>query len=100
MGVWEALQAYKEVGVAALFISMYLATIWKFINELKESRAFQTAMMKEMTEKVIIALESSKQTNNEYNRMAAEVKVTIDQNTRHSIEFLAFLKGRDGESAP
>lgn len=98
--IFEATKAYKEVGVAFLFMWMYLATIWKFIAELKDTRAFQTALMKEMTEKVIIALESSKRTSEDYNKMAMEMKAFMDQSARNSLEFMAFLKGRDGERAP
>lgn len=97
MDVLDAAKAYKEFGVAALFIGMYITTIWKFIAELKETRKEQTELIKSMTERVVTALETSKKANEDYQRMANEVKTTMDQSTRQSIEFMAFLRGRDSD---
>jgi len=88
-------QLYRDVGVAGLFIFLYLATLVTFIRDLKAQRK----EAQEMTERVIKAMDSSSISSVKAAEVLEKVKGTIEDNTRKMSEFIAFLKGRDDREA-
>lgn len=92
MGV-EAVNTYRELGVAGLFIFLYVSTVIIFFKTLREDRK-ETI---QLTEKMIAALESSTNANRDSAKLVAEVKNSLDQSTNQSKEFLAYARGRDSK---
>lgn len=84
-------QIYRDAGVAALFILLYVTTLKMFITDLKEQRKQGI----ENTEKVIKALETSSTAMANSTFVLREAKSSIEQNTRQTAEFVAYIKGRD-----
>ena len=87
------LEAYKQLGVAALFIAMYLATIAMFIRDLRQQRK----AAEDNTEQMVRALEASTQASSRTVEVLREVNSTLDAHSRQLAEFVAWLRGRDGE---
>lgn len=89
--ILEFLKVYKDYGVAGLFISLELITVYFFYRELKNSKAEVVVM----TEKVITVADKAANAIQEISRTSSEVKSGIDQMRSQNIEFISFLKGRD-----
>ncbi len=89
MGISEFIQAYKEFGVAALFICMYLMTIRWFVRDLKVQRK----EAREDRDKMISALEAAKKSIDDSTRVMTEVKHTSDATRFQIAEFISFLRG-------
>lgn len=84
-------QIYRDFGVAALFITMYLVTIVMFIKDLQKQRKDS----QELVVKMITAIEASAIQSLECKEAMESTQLTIENNLRQTGEFIAFLKGRD-----
>ena len=91
MDIQVLLKILQDMGVAALFIAMYLFTIWYFYKELKSSKADATAMV----EKVTTSLDKSSRATEDETKALDGVKASLDETRGQTREFLAFLRGRD-----
>ena len=92
MDISQALQTYRELGVAGLFILMYLATIAMFICDLRKQRAAAD----ENVEKMVRALDASAAASARTGDVLQRVHETLEENSRQLGEFVAYLRGRDG----
>ncbi len=85
------LEVFQQLGVAGLFIAMYLTTIKYFYKELKESKKdVQTS-----AEKQAAALESSTRAIESSVEIGEKVVSGLDAVKAQTSEFIAYLKGRD-----
>ncbi len=89
--LFELLKVYKDVGVAGLFICLYLITIYYFYKELKDANT-RTA---QTTERVVVALDKASQAIERSVQGADSVCKSLDINTRQTAEFISFVRGRD-----
>jgi len=87
----EFLKIYKDLGVAALFIALYLVTVYFFYKELKNSKDEVVVM----TEKVTAVLDKAATAITEMNKTTRDGKDSIDQLRNQNEQFLSFLRGRD-----
>lgn len=87
----QAVATWKEFGTGALFLLLYLTTLYHFIKALKENSDKQQVMV----ERVVKALESADQAIRADAAMKADVKAAIETQARQSSELLAFLEGRE-----
>lgn len=91
MDLTQILTAYKDYGVAGLFIVFYVITVRQFYLDLKD----QKKEIVTMTEKYATSLD---QANNAVNRATAtmdNVARVITESKQQTSEFIAFIKGRD-----
>ncbi len=87
----ELLKAYKDYGAGAIFMALYIVTIVYFYKELKENKA-ETA---KITERVVTALDKSSESIERTVQVLSNVGKSLDQNTKETAEFIAFVRGRD-----
>lgn len=85
------LEIAGKLGIGALFLAMYLVTIGMLIKNMKE----QQKDTKEMMQKVITALESSTTTIQRFGQLLDHVNTAVDNLSRQTNEFVAYLRGRD-----
>jgi len=81
----------KDFGVAALFIAMYLTTIFYFYKDL----IGQKKEMRETVEKVSAALEHATRAIETSNDTGENVVRGLSDVKSQTSEFIAYLKGRD-----
>ena len=91
MGLPELLKLLQDVGVAALFIAMYLTTVWYLYKELKAGKVEATAMV----ERMVTSLDKSSRATEDETKALDGVKASLDETRGQTREFLAFLRGRD-----
>jgi len=91
MDVATGLEIAGKLGIGALFLAMYLVTIGMLIKNMKE----QQKETKEMTQKVITALEASTTTVQQCVKVLDHVNSAVDNLSRQTTEFVAYLRGRD-----
>ena len=91
MGMAEILVAYREYGVAGLFIILYVITTRQFYLELKSSKDDVVRM----TEKYATALDQATTAVNRSTTTMELVKGGLEESRRQTSEFIAFTKGRD-----
>ncbi len=84
---------YQKFGTAALFIVMYLATVFMFIKSLQK----QVDDGMRTTERVTAALEANKIVMAELSDTSKELKDSTDRQARQSENLLNYLRGRDGK---
>jgi hypothetical protein len=87
---------YRDAGVAALFIVMYLSTIYTFIKFMREQLAQQATMIAQMN----AAVQQVAQVCHDYKKVCEDLKRTLDEKIKQDCEFMAFLKGRDSMGGP
>lgn len=85
------LEIFKQLGIAGLFIAMYLTTVYYFYRELKEHKN----ELKEIGEKSVSALERSTRSIEDSTDILGTVKEGLEASKAQTSEFIAFLKGRD-----
>ncbi len=85
------LTIYKDYGVAGLFLTLYLITLWFFYKELKEREKLMVAI----TERVVTALDKSSDSSETTAEVLKNVGTSLDTNTKQTGEFIAFVRGRD-----
>ncbi len=91
MELLEFLKAYKEFGVAGLFIMMYLATVWLLIKELKASKKECV----DITDRVVTVLDKSANCVDRFSAVMEKVEQGQSDLMTNNKEFIAFFKGRD-----
>ena len=91
MGPAEAWEAYKQVGAAGLFLTLYLVTVGMLIRTLVR----QQTDAKETTMKVVHALDSSAQQMEKTVEALRNIEASVKMSATQTGEFIAFLKGRD-----
>lgn len=82
---------YRDAGVAALFIVMYLSTVWAFIKFLRDQLAQQAVMIAQVTAQC----QQVSRVCDDYKKVCEDLKKTLEEKIRQDCEFMAFLKGRD-----
>jgi len=87
----DAVTIYRDAGVAALFIVLYLTTLYFFIRDLREQRVAAHVN----AEKMVKALENSERTTQQAIECMNQVKETISLHATQTAEFIAYLEGRD-----
>jgi len=87
----ELWKIYQEVGIAAFFAALYLATIAAYLFDLKKQREASNAAV----ERMISAMDSSTMAQSNSAEVLKQVKTSIDASIIQNVEFLAYLKGRD-----
>jgi F0F1-type ATP synthase membrane subunit b/b' len=81
----------RDFGVAALFIAMYLTTIFYFYKDLLS----QKKELRETTERVSTALEHATRAIETSNDTGETVVKGLAEVKAQTSEFIAYLKGRD-----
>lgn len=90
--ILELLKVYKDFGVAGLFITLYLLTVWRFYRELKDREQKGMAM----TERMIVALDGAANAIERNGEVLSTVEKSIGESTTQVKLFIAFIRGRDG----
>lgn len=90
-GVTPFVKIFTDFGVAALFVAMYLVTVYYYRKEVNEQREKAIAM----TERVAIALDKAANAVDSSTEAIQEVTSNMEK-TRNDIgKFIEFLRGRD-----
>ena len=84
-----AVETYKQLGVAGLFILMYVTTVWFLIRVLVK----QSSDAKAMTEKVVVALEASTSQSKQALDGMKNVSSSVDAQKTMMTEYIAYMKG-------
>jgi uncharacterized membrane protein YgcG len=87
----EAARIYKEMGVAALFIVMYVVTVWFLIRLLIADKK----KAEEKTERMINVVNDCTNSNEQVTDAVKEMNKALEANTQHQIAFLTYQKARD-----
>jgi tRNA(Phe) wybutosine-synthesizing methylase Tyw3 len=87
----ETYQVYKEFGVAALFIVMYVTTVWFLIRTLVQDRAKEI----KRTETVVELIVTSNAVLARNTEILEKLKETIENEERRSSELLTYLRTKD-----
>ena len=87
----EEYKIYKEFGVAALFIVMYVTTVWFLIRTLVQDRAKEV----KRTEKIVEVVAASNVVLSRNTDILEKLKETIDNEERRSSELLTYLRAKD-----
>ena len=85
------LEVYEKAGVAALFIVMYLTTVWFLIRLLIKDRQKEIDRTEKLTQ-VIIGVT---QTLKEVVAVNDKLKTSVAEKDNRLAEFLAYIKARD-----
>lgn len=85
------LEIFKDVGVAGLFIAMYLTTALYLFRELKESKK----EIKDIIEKTTLALERSTKNSGDVIAVLKQVQDTLGDSREQMSQFIAYQRGRD-----
>jgi tRNA(Phe) wybutosine-synthesizing methylase Tyw3 len=87
----EEYQIYKEFGVAALFIVMYVTTVWFLIRTLMQDRLKEV----KRTEKVVELIVTSNAVLARNTEILEKLKEAIETEERKSSELLTYLRTKD-----
>jgi len=87
----EEYQVYKEFGVAALFIVMYVTTVWFLIRTLVQDRAKEV----KRTEKVVELIVTSNAVLSRNTEILEKLKGAIEAEERKSAELLTYLRTKE-----
>jgi uncharacterized protein Yka (UPF0111/DUF47 family) len=85
------LSAYQELGVAGLFILLYITTVWYLIRTLVQSKVDAT----NETQKVVTALNEAVTATESMAETIGELKESVDGESKKIDELLTYLKLRD-----
>lgn len=98
MGGVEALETYKEAGVAGLFIVMYVTTVWFLIRMLmkdKQSILKQIDAERVRTQEMTKIVEENAGALRQTAEIIKELKDTIQRDTDAHRELITYWKARD-----
>lgn len=87
----EEYTIYKEFGVAALFIVMYVTTVWFLIRTLVQDRAKEV----KRTEKLAELIATSNVVWRRNTEILEQLKLAIEREERRALEFLVYVKARN-----
>lgn len=86
---------YRDLGVGAFFALLYLGTVSMFLRDLISQRKIAADRANAQVERMATALDACSTAVNNSTKVLEAVKSNIDESTRQTAEFIAYLKGRD-----
>lgn len=83
---------YTDLGIGMFFAVLYVGTLRAFWNDLKSQRELQNKLL----ERMITSQDQSTASTTNCAETMKQLKATIAENTQHTMEFMAYLRGRQG----
>ncbi|MFH1303776.1 MAG: hypothetical protein ABIK07_22185 [Planctomycetota bacterium] len=87
----DSYKIYREFGVAALFIAMYITTVWFLIKKLMQDRIQEVKRTKEIVEVVM----TSNMVLSKNTEILEKLKSAIESEEKKSSELLMYLRTKD-----
>lgn len=84
------LEAYQNFGVAGLFITMYLSTVWYLIKTLQKDREKEQERTKKMVEVLAAHVEATRV----HNVLLEKLRETVHADIQQQRELIVYLKAR------
>jgi len=86
----EYLKAYQNLGVAGLFIMMYLSTVWFLIRRLIKDREEERVR----TERIVQVLAKYVETMRAHNALLDRLRDSVNADIQQQRELIVYLKAR------